>query len=91
EAHRTLRGLEARYGRVSIAVGDGRVPALVRFQMPFTREERKSIEYGRETLAKEQQFEGFLPVGRYMVDGQFFDVVPGNNIQEIVVGEMDPK
>ena len=89
EAYRTLKGLEGRYGRVNITVGAGRVPALVRFQMPFTREERKSIEYGRETLASERQFAGFLPVGRYMVDGQFFDVAPGNDIQEIIVGTLD--
>jgi hypothetical protein len=48
-----------------------------------------SIEFGREYLAKNSEFRGFLPVGRYMVDGQFFEVVPGVDVQEIEVGQYE--
>jgi hypothetical protein len=89
EALLTLRGMELRYGNVTLLVAHGRIPALVRPQMPFTREERMSIEFGREYLAKNSEFRGFLPVGRYMVDGQFFEVVPGVDVQEIEVGQYE--
>ena len=68
--------IENRYGRVSIEVMVGRVPALVRFEWPFAREERVCIENGRSVLADARTYSGFLPIGRYMVDGHFFEVTP---------------
>jgi hypothetical protein len=80
-----LENIELRYGRVSIEVHDGRVPALVRFDWPFAREERVAIELGREVLGRDRVFQGFLPIGKYMVDGLFFEVAPGVEGQDIQV------
>jgi len=80
-----IESIEARYGRVDIQVHDGRIPALVRFDWPFAREERVSIEIGRETLGKEKALKGFLPIGKYMIDGHFFEVSPGNTVQDLQI------
>lgn len=80
-----LQSIEQRYGRVSLEVQSGRIPALVRFDWPFPREERVAIEVGRVTLAKERVYKGFLPIGKYMIDGQFFEIDPGNTSTDILV------
>ena len=82
----TLDAIEGRYGHVEIEVSPDRVPGLVRFEMPFTREERKAIEFARVALKDAYKLQGFLPVGRYMVDGTFFTVEPGAEVQRITVG-----
>lgn len=71
-------GLTQRYGRVSIVVGKGRIAVLVRMgAKPFGSVERKAITSGQKALAQEHRYVGLLPVGKYMVDGEIFDVVPG--------------
>jgi hypothetical protein len=78
KAMSTYTSLGERYGRVSITVGKGRLPALVRLgAKPFGSTERGAITTGQETLAKEKRFVGMLPAGKYMVDGEMFDVAPG--------------
>lgn len=77
EALRLYTSLTERYGRVSIQVARGRVPALVRMgAKPFGASERSSISQGQKELAEDHRFVGLLPVGRYMVDGETFEVKP---------------
>ena len=77
--------IENRYGRVEIEVKAGRIPALVRFEWPFPREERVCIELGRTELAKNRNYSGFLPIGKYMVDGHFFEVKADGTVQNLVI------
>lgn len=71
--------LTERYGRVTIQVGKGRLPALVRLgAKPFGATERGAIARGQEELASSQRFSGLLPIGSYMVDGERFAVVAGD-------------
>jgi hypothetical protein len=70
--------LRTRYGRVGITVHRTRLPALVRVgSKPFSKTEREAIERGQKALSADFEYEGLLPVGRYMVDGEFFEVTPG--------------
>ncbi|MCA9569971.1 MAG: hypothetical protein KC656_19130 [Myxococcales bacterium] len=76
-ALQTYNGLLERYGRASITVEKGRIPALVRMgDKPFGSTERGAITSGQEQLASNSRFVGLLPVGRYMVDGEMFEVQP---------------
>jgi hypothetical protein len=84
-----MQSIDARYGRVSIQVQEGRIPALVRFNWPFAREERVSIELVRETLGKDKEYQGFLPIGQYMIDGDFFIVEPGITPQEFQIKRLE--
>ncbi|MEZ4318976.1 MAG: hypothetical protein R3F61_15790 [Myxococcota bacterium] len=77
--------LRTRYGRVGITVHKTRLPALVRVgEKPFSKTEREAIERGQKSLSVSFHYEGLLPVGRYMVDGEFFEVAPGE-IHEVKV------
>jgi len=79
-ARAALQTLESRYGVVQIDVEAPRIPALVRAgQMPFSQQERESIVAARETVASERVFRGLLPIGRYMIDGEFFEIAPGQD------------
>lgn len=78
KAMATYTSLGERYGRVSITVEKGRIPALVRLgAKPFGSTERGAIATGQETLAKEERFVGMLPIGKYMVDGEMFEIQSG--------------
>jgi hypothetical protein len=70
-----LDGLVTRYGKVELSVGDLRVPALVRFAMPFRPDEQLAIAQAQKTLGKERSFRGLLPMGEYMIDGERFEVI----------------
>ena len=83
------QSIESRYGLVRLEVQQGRIPALVRFDWPFARDERTAIEKSRTTLANDKLYEGFLPIGKYMIDGKFFEVASGLEIQEIVVAPLE--
>ncbi|MBN2800370.1 MAG: hypothetical protein JXX28_14620 [Deltaproteobacteria bacterium] len=80
EASRALEGIYEVFGKVAIDVGPKRVPALIRPDMPFASEQRSAIEHAQEVLAAEHLYHGLLPGGRYMVDGVFFEVVPGAEV-----------
>ena len=77
--------IETRYGLVKLEVQQGRIPALVRFEWPFARDERVCIETSRTTLGEERKYEGFLPIGKYMIDGKFFEVSPGLDLLDLVI------
>ncbi len=77
--------LRTRYGRVGITVHRTRLPALVRVgTKPFSKTEREAIERGQKALSAKFEYEGLLPIGRYMVDGEFFEVTPGE-VSEVKV------
>lgn len=85
QAREQLAGLDAVYGLVQIEVSAKRIPALVRPEMPFAMDQRKAIEVAQALLAEERAFQGILPLGRYMVDGVFFEVVAGPEPIEVEV------
>ncbi len=85
QATEQLAGLDAAYGLVKIEVSSKRIPALVRPEMPFAMDQRKAIEVAQAMLAQEHSFQGVLPLGRYMVDGVFFEVVIGTEALTIEV------
>lgn len=72
--------LRSRYGRVEIVVEKGRVPALIRTsEKPFSATEREAIQRGQKLLVDDLRYAGLLPVGRYMIDGEFFEVKAGES------------
>lgn len=85
QAIEQLSALDAAYGPVKIVVSAKRIPALVRPEMPFAMDQRTAIEVAQALLAEQRAFEGILPLGRYMVDGVFFEVVPGTEVLKVEV------
>lgn len=74
-ARDALDRLKSMYGRAVIAVSPNRLPALVRLgSKPFTLTEREAIKQAQSALSVGFAFEGLLPNGRYMVDGEMFEV-----------------
>ncbi|MCB9676159.1 MAG: hypothetical protein H6737_13645 [Alphaproteobacteria bacterium] len=77
--------LRTRYGRVGITVHKTRLPALALVSAkPFSKTEREAIERAQKALSVKYEYEGLLPLGRYMIDGEFFEVAPGE-IQKVRV------
>ena len=70
-----LDAVLSRYGKVELVVGDLRVAALVRFEMPFAPDEQEAIRQAQKQLGKERAFQGLLPLGEYMIDGERFEIV----------------
>lgn len=92
EAVRAEReSLGARFGRVAIEVVPPRLDVLVAYETPFATEERQALERARSTLLAEHRFEGLLPVGRYMVDGEVFEVLPHGEPLALRVAPPDPQ
>lgn len=82
EVRREHEALAERFGRVSITVVPPRLAVLVSYEKPFAPEERGSLDHARTRLMADQRFEGLLPVGRYMVDGEIFEIQPhGETVQ----------
>ena len=75
DAAQQLEHMRQRFGKVELKVGKGRLPALVRFEMPFAPEERDLIVAARDEVRKQREYSGLLPVGVYMIDGDRFEVV----------------
>lgn len=74
-ATQTYNSLNSRYGRATISVAKGRLPALIRMgAKPFGSTERGAITIGQQILAESGRFVGLLPVGKYMVDGEMFEI-----------------
>lgn len=84
---RALDEIGARYGLVSIYVGNGAVPVLYRDAMPFPQQERDAIVTAQQTVSSIQAFRGFLPVGNYAVDAVKFEVVASEEWLVITAGE----
>lgn len=85
DAKSALERLATRYGPVSLSVGTGRDPTLLRPEAPFAPDERVAIKRATERLAADRLFRGLLPVGRYVVDGVMFEVVAGDDWQSVVL------
>lgn len=80
-ARGALEALRSRYGRVSIVVDAKRLPILIRMgAKPFSSTEREAITSAQSHLSQRFVFEGPLPVGKYMVDGQMFEVEPAGKV-----------
>lgn len=92
EAARSEReALGARFGRVTIEVVPPRLDVLVAYEAPFATEEREALERARSTLLAAHRFEGLLPVGRYMVDGEVFEVHPHGEPLALRVAPPEPQ
>ena len=74
DAANQFEHMRQRYGKVELKVASGRLPALVRFEMPFAPEERDLIVSARDDVRKDREYKGLLPVGVYMIDGERFEV-----------------
>ena len=85
EAESALNRLATRYGPVSLSVGKGRDPTMVRPQAPFAPDERVAVERAVQRVAEDRAFRGLLPVGSYEVGGVRFDVVAGEDWQSVVL------
>jgi len=78
--------IAARYGLVSVYVGQGSVPALFRDDMPFAQQEQDSITAAQRTVGTTRAFAGLLPVGTYRIDAETFTVEPGPDWLVVAVG-----
>jgi hypothetical protein len=70
--------ISSRYGKVALCVGPKRLPVLVRSVMPFAQPERDAIKRVSDQLREGMCHRGLLPIGAYELDGQAFEVVPGD-------------
>jgi hypothetical protein len=87
EAQRALEVFTSRYGKVDISVDKTRISMLVRTDgMPFSAQERESIVHAREHLVEGRVFQGLLPIGNYMIDGERFEIVPNLDWHMVKVG-----
>ncbi len=85
EVKRTLDEINQGYGRVRITVEPGRKPKLEAESLPFEARPRASIEHAASELASQRRFTGWIPVGRYVVDGTAFSVEAGAYWKEIAI------
>lgn len=85
EVKRTLDLINQGYGRVKITVEPGRKPKLEAESMPFEARPRASIEHATSELASQRRFTGWIPVGRYTIDGTGFSVEAGGYWKEIAI------
>ena len=81
-AKSALDDLRSRYGRVDIVVDGKRLAVLIRMgAKPFSKTEREAIAAAQTQLSQRFVYAGPLPIGKYMVDGQMFEVGPGETVQ----------
>lgn len=80
-----VANLESRFGKVALCVGPGRLPVLVRAEMPFAQLEKDAITAVAQQIREGGCYRGLLPIGRYELDGQAFEVVagPGWVVQDV--------
>lgn len=90
EATENMQGILNTYGRVDIKGSARKRAALVREQMPFPPDQRKSIAYAQSVMEGRGSFRGMLPVGEYQVADQTFTVEAGQEFAEIIVGKFKP-
>ncbi|MBT3221824.1 MAG: hypothetical protein HN348_22325 [Proteobacteria bacterium] len=76
-----ITATEDNYGQVYIQGKQQRPPKLVREAMPFSPDQRKSIERATEVLANTGQFDGLLPSGDYVAGGVAFSIQPGSPVE----------
>jgi hypothetical protein len=87
DAKRALELFTSRYGKVDISVDKSRISMLVRTDgMPFSAQERESIVHARDQVVEARVFQGLLPIGNYMIDGEKFEIVSSADWQMIKVG-----
>ncbi|MEQ1567647.1 MAG: hypothetical protein ABMA64_18535 [Myxococcota bacterium] len=86
-ATQELQEIDARYGLVSVYVGEGAVPVLFREVMPFGQEERDAIVTAQKKVTETHAFRGLLPAGSYAIDAVKFDVTPGREWLVVTAGE----
>jgi hypothetical protein len=84
----SLQAIDAAYGRLDITGDPRRRPQLVRPEMPFAPDQRKSIEWAQTVVSETGSFYGMLPQGAYTVGDLEFTVEPGSDWQEITVGKV---
>ncbi|TNE92298.1 MAG: hypothetical protein EP330_02225 [Deltaproteobacteria bacterium] len=84
-----LAGIDAQYGRVRIKGDPRRRPELIRAQMPFLPDQRKSVEWAQRVVAETGSFEGMLPSGDYEIAGKAFTVAPGAEWQDVNVSRKE--
>jgi len=82
-----LQAVEAAYGRVDVRGDPRRRPVLVRSEMPFAPDQRKSIEYAQQVVAQTGSFYGMLPAGDYVAGAVAFTVDAGQDVAMIEVGK----
>lgn len=85
EAQRVRTTLTEQYGLVAFVVPEGREPTLERLQMPFAPDQRAAIERATVLLKERRELRTLLPIGRYLVAGEPFDVAGGESWQTLVV------
>lgn len=90
EVTASIAAIEESYGKVEIR-GDARHRApLLRDEMPFAPDQRKSIEYAMEFIGGTGSFKGMLPLGSYRIADKDFTVEAGGDWQVISVGRGKP-
>ena len=85
EAREALVVLERRFGNVEIHVKGKRLTALIPAKPPFAPDAKAAIERYHVVVSANGTFEGWLPIGSYLLDGTPVEVVPGGVRKLIVV------
>lgn len=86
-ASREAKSIEDRFGKVALCVGPGRLRVLVRPEMPFAQIEKDAIALVAQRIRDTGCYRGLLPVGRYELDGQPFELAGGPGWVVVDVGE----
>ncbi len=73
--------LKTRYGQVDIKKQKKGERALKAVVNPFAPDENRAIEFASTTVADHGKFEGWLPVGEYLLGEQKFTVVSGKTVK----------
>lgn len=69
-----LAAIGGQFGEVRLKSGAGEQLRIDK--QPFASDQRAAVQFAADAIANKRAFSGYLPVGRYALGDQMFDVLP---------------
>jgi len=86
DTHIQIATIEATYGEVSLKVHKkwrGEAPLEAR-DLGFSPEHHTALEKARAALADRREYDGLLPLGRYSLGTELFEVIGGPRVEVLL-------
>src|SRR5262249_5744966 len=84
----SLDAIDQAYARVEIRGDARRRPVLTRPELPFAPDQRSAIEWAQKVVSETGSFKGMLPLGKYVVGEQDFEVAASKDWLVVDVGKV---